>query len=174
VDATLASLFHIVHPWRRAADYMRMSKQQILWTCLTLLSPLLLIGCESAQIAARRQAQAADYAALTAEEKALVDRGKLRQGMSTNAVLIAWGQPSIVSTTPTPNGPFVTWEYYRKRAGTDPSVRREVMVPWSSTPVPVSRVCPDAAPSPLTPPVVELLDRTAIFHKERLVNWSRD
>jgi hypothetical protein len=146
----------------------------MLWACLMMLSPLLLIGCASAHIAARRQAHAADYAALTAEEKALVDRGELCQGMGTNAVLIAWGQPSIISTTLTPNGPFVTWEYYRKRAGTDLSVRREVMVPWSSTPVPASQVFPDAVSSPFTPPVVESLARTAVFHNERLVNWSRD
>ena len=143
------------------------------FTCLTMLSLLLLVGCESSHIAARRQAHAADYAALTAEEKALVDRGELRQGMSTNAVLIAWGQPTIISTTPTPNGPFVIWEYYRKRAANDPSARREVMVPWSSTPVPESQVFPYAAPS-FSPPVVESLDRTAVFHHERLVSWSRE
>ena len=119
------------------------------FTCLTMLSLLLLVGCERSHIAARRQANAADYAALTAEDKALVDRGELRQGMSTNAVLIAWGQPTIISTTPTPNGPFVIWEYYRKRAAAY------------------------AAPS-FSPPVVESLDRTAVFHHERLVSWHRE
>src|ERR1035437_11136663 len=68
--------------------------------CLTMLSLLLLVGCESSNIAARRQAHVADYAALTAGDKALVDRGQLRQGMSTNAVLIAWGQPTFISTIP--------------------------------------------------------------------------
>ena len=101
-----------------------------------------------------------------------MDQGKVRQGMSTNAVLIAWGQPTIISTTPTPNGPFFTWEYYRKRAASSQSVQREVMVPWSSTPVPESRVFPEAVPS-FSPPVVEILERTAIFHTERLVSWSR-
>ena len=75
-------------------------KMQILWPCLTMLSLLLFVGCESSHIAARRQAYAADYATLTAEDKALVDRGQLRQGMSTNAVLIAWGQPTTISTIP--------------------------------------------------------------------------
>ncbi len=137
-----------------------------------MLGVLLLVGCESSHIAARRQAHAADYAALTAEEKALVDRGQLRQGMSTNAVLIAWGQPTIISATLTPNGPFITWEYYRKKAVTNPSARGEIMVPGSPTPVPISQVFPEAAPS-FSPPVVESLDRTAVFHKERLVSWSR-
>jgi hypothetical protein len=137
-----------------------------------MLGLLLLVGCESSHIAARRQAYAADYAALTAEDKALVDRGELRQGMSTNAVLIAWGQPSIISTMPTPNGPYVIWEYYQKRAATNPLVRREVMVPWSSTPVPESQVFPEAAGS-FSTSTVESLDRSAAFHKERLVGWSR-
>ena len=144
-------------------------KMQILWPCLTMLSLLLFVGCESSHIAARRQAYAADYATLTAEDKALVDRGELRQGMSTNAVLIAWGQPS---TMPTPNGPYVIWEYYQKRAATNPLVRREVMVPWSSTPVPESQVFPEAAGS-FSTSTVESLDRSAAFHKERLVGWSR-
>ena len=163
---------HVVHHWRRAADYMRLSQKQNLWTCLTVLGLLLLVGCESSKIAARRQAHAVDYAALTAEEKALVDRGELRQGMSTNAALIAWGQPTIISTMPTPNGPFVIWEYYRKRVATSPSAPRQVMVPWSSTPVPESRVFPEAAPS-FSPALVESLGRSAVFHNERLVSWSR-
>jgi hypothetical protein len=149
-----------------------LSKKQMLRTCLTMHGLLLLVGCTSSNIAARRQALAADYAALTAKEKALVDRGELRQGMSTNAVLIAWGQPSIISTMLTPNGPFITWEYYRKRTVTDPSVQREIMVPWSSTPVPISQVFPEAARY-YSSSVVESQDRTAVFHKERLVGWSR-
>src|ERR1035437_6678346 len=140
--------------------------------CLTMLSLLLLVGCESSNIAARRQAHVADYAALTAGDKALVDRGQLRQGMSTNAVLIAGGQPTFISTTLTPNGPFITWEYYRKKAVTSPPFRREIMVPWSSTPVPESEVFPKAAP-PFSTAVAESLDRTAVFHKDRLVGWSR-
>ena len=148
-----------------------MPKMQILWPCLTMLSLLLFVGCVSSHIAARRQAYAADYAALTAEEKALVDRGQLQQGMSTNAVLIAWGQPTTISTIPTPNGPFVIWEYYRKKTATIQPDRREVMVQGSPTPVPISRVLPEATTS-FSPPVVESLDRTAAFHKERLVNWS--
>jgi hypothetical protein len=148
-----------------------MPEKQILWPCLTILSLLFFVGCESSHIAARRQAYAADYAALTAKDKALVDRGQLRQGMSTNAVLIAWGQPTTISTIPTPNGPFVIWEYYRKRTATIQPDRREVMVQGSPTPVPISRVFPEATPS-FSPPAVESLDRTAAFHKERLVSWS--
>jgi hypothetical protein len=136
-----------------------------------MLSLLLLVGCAGSNIAARRQAHATDYAAMTAQEQASVDRGQLRQGMSTNAVLIAWGQPGLTSTMVTPNGPFVIWEYYRKRAVATPAARREVMVPWSPTPVPENRLLLNAPPAPSTASVEEL-ERSAVFHNQRLVNWS--
>ncbi len=63
----------------------------MLWKVPTMLSLLLLVGCESSNIATQRKVHATDYAALSTPEKSLVDRGKLCQGMSTNAVLIAWG-----------------------------------------------------------------------------------
>ena len=154
-----------------SADSMCMRKKQILWPGLTMLSLVLLFGCESSGPAARRRTHAREYEALSEQQKASVVRGALSQGMTTNAVLIAWGQPTIISTVSTPNGPFVFWEYYRKRVAPELSVRREVIVPRSSTPVPESRVFPAAANSP-SPPVVEWLDRTAVFHDERLVNWS--
>lgn len=147
---------------------MRISKQQVLWLGLTLLLPL--VGCERAHRAARRRAHPQDYAALSGEEKTAVDRGALRQGMNTNAVLIAWGAPTLVSTMSTPSGPYVIWEYYRKRVAGEQTVRREVIVPWSPTPVPESRLYPTTPPP--TPPVVEYLERTAVFHEDRLVNWS--
>ncbi len=143
----------------------------MLWKWPTVLSVLLLVGCASSNVAAWRQAHATDYAALSAADKAAVDKGKVREGMSTNAVLIAWGRPDIVSTMSTPNGPFVIWEYYRKRTITTPSPRREAMVPWSSTPVPDSRLFPNTAPT-FSTSVVETLEHTAAFHNERLVNWS--
>ena len=136
-----------------------------------MLSLLLLVGCESSNSAKQRKVHATDYAALTAQEKALVDQGKLSQGMSTNAVLIAWGQPQIISSMSTPNGPFIVWEYYRKRTITTPSARREFILPRSSTPVPESLVFPNTGPS-FSSSVVESLDRSAVFHNEQLVNWT--
>ena len=133
-----------------------------LWMYLSLLSVLAVIGCQKSNMAERKQ----DYAALSGEDKASVDRGKLREGMTTNAVLIAWGQPSIISTISTPKGPFVFWEYYRKKTVVqDP----QVIVPGSPTPVPQSRVLPGAPP---VSRVIEWLDRSAVFHDDRLVNWE--
>ncbi len=137
-------------------------KNGSVWTFLSLLSVLAVIGCQKSNIAERKR----DYAALSGEDKDSVDRGKLREGMTTNVVLVAWGQPSIISTISTPNGPFVFWEYYRKKTVVqDP----QVIVPRSPTPVPQSRVLPSAPPASR---VIEWLDRTAVFHEDRLVNWE--
>jgi hypothetical protein len=152
-------------------DGMCLRKQQVLWPGVTVLGALILVGCASSKVAPRRQAYANEYTALSAEEKATVDRGALSEGMSTNAVLIAWGEPTTISTISTPNGPFVIWEYYRKKTITEQPVQRELIIPRSSTPVPESRVFPNAGVSHSTR-VIESLDRTAVFHDERLVNWS--
>ena len=137
-----------------------------LWTCLALLSVLVGSGCQRSQLAKRKRAAAGAYAALSAEDKASVDRGTLHEGMTTNAVLIAWGQPSIVSTISTPNGPFLFWEYYRQKTVVQ---EPQAIVSGAPTPVPQSRVLPNIPP---TSRVVEWLARTAVFHDDRLVNWE--
>jgi len=144
----------------------RAIKNQTLWTCLALLSVLVVIGCEKSAIDERKRAHAGEYAALGGDDQASVNHGMLREGMTTNAVRIAWGQPTVISTISTPNGPFVFWEYYRKKTVVEDP---QVMVPRSPTPVPQSRVLPGTAPKSR---VVEWLDRTAVFHDERLVNWE--
>lgn len=84
---------------------------------------------------------------------------------------IAGGQPQIISSMSTPNGPFIIWEYYRKRTITTPSARREFILPRSSTPVPENLLFPNTGPA-FSSSVVESLDRSAVFHNEQLVNWS--
>ena len=93
---------------------MQNLKRQILCAGLAGLCLLAIVGCSSSNLEARRQAHPADYAALNPAEKASVDRGRLQPGMTTNAVLLAWGQPTIISSISTPNGPYIVWEYYRK------------------------------------------------------------
>ncbi|HZR20752.1 MAG TPA: hypothetical protein VFE51_25955 [Verrucomicrobiae bacterium] len=141
-------------------------KNRILSRALAILIVLVVVGCEKSQVAERKRAHPGEYAALSGEDKVSVDRGRLREGMTTNAVLMVWGKPTTISTISTPNGPFVLWEYYRKSMIIEDP---QVMVPRSPTPVPRSRVLPGTPPSSR---VVEWLDRTAAFHEERLVNWS--
>ena len=145
---------------------MRGSKKQVVLAGLALVIALGFSGCQSSRASQRKREHASEYAALGGEDKASVDRGQLRVGMTTNAVVLAWGQPTTISTISTPNGPFVFWEYYRKRVVTqDP----QVMVPRSPTPVPQSLAIPGASPRTK---VFEYLDRSAVFHDEKLVNWE--
>ncbi|HLH56806.1 MAG TPA: hypothetical protein VKY92_24685 [Verrucomicrobiae bacterium] len=148
---------------------MQNLKRQILCAGLAGLCLLAIVGCSSSNLEARRQAHPADYAALNPAEKASVDRGRLQPGMTTNAVLLAWGQPTIISSISTPNGPYIVWEYYRKTTLAQQPSAGKVIVPGSPTPVPYSRVSPEAPPPPR---VVEFLDRSAVFHQDKLVNWD--
>lgn len=77
-----------------------------------LLSFLFLAGCASTgTIASRRQERAAAYAALTPEVKELVDQGRIKTGMTTDAVYIAWGPPAEVLQGGDQHGEYTTWVY---------------------------------------------------------------
>jgi hypothetical protein len=82
-----------------------------LCACLSL-SLLLFSGCSGVDV--RKQEQSAAFGDLSASERDLVSRGQIEKGMSTNAVYIAWGKPSAVSSEPASNGPGTdqTWVYY--------------------------------------------------------------
>jgi len=42
----------------------------------------------------------------------MVDQGQIKVGMSQDAVYIAWGEPSDVLNSETPQGRITTWLYY--------------------------------------------------------------
>jgi hypothetical protein len=75
---------------------------------------LLLVGggtaCRTAQ-AERRQTAA--YQTLSPEDRGRVDRGEIVAGMDTNAVRLAWGEPSEVVWLEAGEVPLVKWLYYR-------------------------------------------------------------
>jgi hypothetical protein len=73
----------------------------------------LLCGCATSSIGKRRAQRAEAYAALSPELRAQVDRGEIAPGMGTNAVFIAWGRPTRVTTGSGNGGAEVEWGYYR-------------------------------------------------------------
>lgn len=77
-----------------------------------LLAGLLLSGCASSTVETRRQERLAAYTSLTPEQKAAVDQGRIRVGMSMDAVYIAWGKPSQILAGESSQGSTVTWLYY--------------------------------------------------------------
>ena len=71
-------------------------------------------GCATtpkSTIETRKTERTSAYAALTPEQRALVDQGHIKIGMPEDAVFIAWGQPSQVQSSETAAGPVTTWIY---------------------------------------------------------------
>lgn len=72
---------------------------------------LLTVGCATSTIETRKQECLTSYSALSSEQRAAVDGGKIRVGMNMDAVYIAWGKPSETLTSESSNGTLVTWLY---------------------------------------------------------------
>jgi hypothetical protein len=81
------------------------------WLFLALLA---VAGCATTKstLETRKAERAAQYAALSAEHRALVDQGQIKAGMSEDAVFIAWGQPAQVLRAGDASGETVTWLYH--------------------------------------------------------------
>lgn len=76
------------------------------------LAGLFLIGCATTNtIESRKGERATAYAALSADDKVLVDRGQIRRGMSEDAVFIAWGKPAQILQQEDPQGRATIWLY---------------------------------------------------------------
>lgn len=80
------------------------------WIMLSVVA-LVCGGCATHKLEARKAEKAAAYEALSAESKALVDRGEIRNGMTMDAVYIALGKPSQILQGENASGPIVTWVY---------------------------------------------------------------
>jgi hypothetical protein len=80
---------------------------------LILLLAALVSGCATPKstIESRKTERAAAYAALKPEERALIDQGHIKIGMTEDAVYIAWGQPSQVQNSESASGIVTTWIY---------------------------------------------------------------
>jgi hypothetical protein len=76
-----------------------------------LLAGLFLTGCATSNVQSRKKERAAGYAALSPEFKALVDEGRIRKGMSQDAVYIAWGKPAQILQQENAQGPATIWLY---------------------------------------------------------------
>lgn len=78
-----------------------------------LLLALVTAGCATSTIEKRREERASTYTALPPEQRALVDQGQIKVGMPMEAVYIAWGKPSQISTGQASDGRnIMTWIYH--------------------------------------------------------------
>ena len=81
-------------------------------TCYILLIGVLATGCATSTIESRKQERLNAYSSLSPELKSQVEQGKIKVGMSLDAVYIAWGKPSQILTGESARGSTVTWLYH--------------------------------------------------------------
>lgn len=72
----------------------------------------LVCGCATSTVEKRKQERYGAYSALSPEVKGLVDQGKIKVGMSMDAVYVAWGKPSQILRGESAAGSTVTWLYH--------------------------------------------------------------
>jgi hypothetical protein len=87
-------------------------KRQILLRALTLClsaSALILPGCSTTE--SRISEHPEIFQTLSANDQELVKVGKIREGMSQNAVWLAWGAPDQKATGVARGKPVETWIY---------------------------------------------------------------
>jgi len=78
---------------------------------LFLLLSLFLAGCATSTLEKRKAERRTVYQSLTLEFKTLVDEGRIKAGMTADAVYLAWGKPSEIVTAENPQGPYLLWLY---------------------------------------------------------------
>jgi len=76
---------------------------------------LFLAGCTT--IETRITEKQAAYSSMSATDRALVGQGKIREGMSQDAVYIAWGAPNQRATGRNRGRTVETWIYFSTTAG---------------------------------------------------------
>jgi hypothetical protein len=84
---------------------------QILVLAAVAAGALLVAGCARNTIEHRRQERYGAYSALSPELRQLVDAGRIKIGMTMDAVYISWGKPSQVLQSETDKGLITTWLY---------------------------------------------------------------
>ena len=77
---------------------------------LALLA-FLLAGCATSNVESRKKERYRAYSVLSPEQRAAVDAGHIKVGMTMDAVYIAWGKPHQIAGGETPAGAQVMWLY---------------------------------------------------------------
>jgi len=80
---------------------------------LTILTALLLAGCNTSGTTARIEEKSAVYAALSPEQQQAIQTGAINVGFTTDMVYLSLGQPSKIESKESADGPVTVWTYTR-------------------------------------------------------------
>lgn len=95
---------------------MRMFCQRCLQATVTALAALVLTGCQTVTPATRIQENPVMFRALSPEQQLMVQQGRICEGMSKDAVFLAWGNPNSAPLTGEKNGQrYERWVYTYSR-----------------------------------------------------------
>ena len=92
------------------------------------LAASLLASCASSSPQSRIEEDPARYSKLSAKDKAMVDQGNIRTGMTADAVYLAWGRPNAVSKGGVGNSSTERWTY----TGTTPVWSNQINIGYGS------------------------------------------
>ena len=92
-----------------------MKTPSILRFSLGLLAALLLVQCASSTPQTRIQRNPQLYANLSTRDRQLVNRGVIREGMTRDAVFLAWGRPDSVTAGTNRGRETESWTYVGQR-----------------------------------------------------------
>ncbi len=93
---------------------MKLGTIKVVPRLLLCVAALLLASCQVATPASRIENNPVLFAALPEKDKALVQRGEIRAGMSPEAVFLAWGYPNSQPFVGEKDGKcMVRWVYTR-------------------------------------------------------------
>lgn len=79
---------------------------------LLLLVALVAAGCATSTVESRKKERPTAYTSLPADQKSLVDQGKIQVGMTPDAVYLAWGPASEILESESAQGHTTVWVYY--------------------------------------------------------------
>jgi hypothetical protein len=92
-----------------------MKTPSILRLCFGLLAAALLTQCASSTPQTRIQQNPQLYSMLSTRDRQLVYSGVIREGMTRNAVFLAWGSPDSVSVGTNRGRELESWTYIGQR-----------------------------------------------------------
>jgi hypothetical protein len=97
-----------------------MKRQLFFWAPLACIATGALLFTSCSTISSRIESNQAAFSQLSPQDQALIRQGKIRGGMSEEAVYLAWGNPQQKAAGMVHNKPTETWVYTASTAAYGP------------------------------------------------------